>query len=476
MANSEYTRTLTGRHQIFTDEAYINAENVLEVVSQAYIEHLINKDEIEYLYNYYKGDQPILYRTKEVRPEICNRIVENRANQIVSFKTGYLVGEPIQYVSRNVNDSIIENISKLNGWMFSEGKAAKDKELVNWQEICGTSYRYVMPDTFGEEDEAPFEIETLDPRFTFVVYDHSIAPKPILGCCYTTDSNGNVFLHAYSKTDYFEIKGWQTSELVYTSHHTLGAIPIIEYPANTARLGSFEVVLPILDALNLTESDRLDGIDQFIQSLLVFYNCTLGEDEDGNEINPTLIRQNGVLFLKSIGENKADVKEMSEQLNQTQTQTLIDSLESTWLKIVGMPSQGDGNTSESSNNGAVIFKNGWQGAETRAKERELSFIPAEQEMLKLVLRICNRLTDFNLKVSDVTIKFTRRNYADILSKSQVLVSMLQNEKIAPIDAYVVCGLFADPEDATKRGLEWYESNKAKQTPAEPLKENDEVTI
>lgn len=449
----------TGRTQIFTTEAEITTENISKVLGQAYLAHLKNQNDIEYLYKYYKGDQPILARTKTVRDDICNKIVENRANQIVSFKAGYLVGEPIQYVSRNSEESVSKNISVLNEYMFSEGKAAKDKELVTWQEICGTAYRMVLPDAANEEDYAPFEIYTLDPRYTFVVYSNRIGHKPLMGVCFTVDNDATVHFSVYTETTYYELTGSASPVIQRVEDYLLGIIPIIEYPANIARLGAFEIVLPILDALNLSESNRLDGIEQFIQSLLVFYNCTLPDDGQGNTMTADVLRENGVVFIKSVGENKADIKEISEQLDQSQTQTLVDSLESTWLRIVGMPSQGDGNTSESSNNGAVIFKNGWQGAETRAKERELAFIPPEQETLRLVLRICNNLAGFSLKVSDITIKFTRRNYADILSKAQVLTTMLNNEKVAPIDAYTVCGLFPDPEDACRRGLAWYESNK-----------------
>lgn len=34
-------------------------------------------------------------------------------------------------------------------------------------------------------------------------------------------------------------------------------IPIFEYPANNARLGSFEIVLPLLDTINNIESNRM---------------------------------------------------------------------------------------------------------------------------------------------------------------------------------------------------------------------------
>ena len=41
----------------------------------------------------------------------------------------------------------------------------------------------------------------------------------------------------------------------------------------------------------------------------------------------------------------------------------------------------------------------------------------------------------NLRVKDIALQFTRRNYEAIQSKSQVLVSMLQQSKIHPRLAY-----------------------------------------
>ena len=80
------TRTMYGRRVITTDVTEITAENVVEVLEEAMKTHDINRSEIDYLWKYFKGNQPILLRKKTVRPEICNRIVENRANEIVSFK------------------------------------------------------------------------------------------------------------------------------------------------------------------------------------------------------------------------------------------------------------------------------------------------------------------------------------------------------------------------------------------------------
>lgn len=174
------TRLMNGRRIIKTSVTEITENNVIEVLNKALAVHDLNRSDIDYLWKYYKGEQPIRHRVKDVRPEICNKIVENRANEIVSFKVGYLCGEPIQYVSRNGGDEVVKAINTLNEYMFAEDKAAQDQELVEWQMICGTAFRLVLPDEVGEEDEAPFELYTLDPRDTFVVYSNEIGNKPIM--------------------------------------------------------------------------------------------------------------------------------------------------------------------------------------------------------------------------------------------------------------------------------------------------------
>lgn len=113
-------RALFGRRVIYTDVAEINAGNIIDVLQKALFVHLQNSADIDYLYRYYRGDQPVLYREKEVRPEICNKVVENRANEIVSFKVGYLMGEPVQYVSRSDDESISAEVSRLNDYVLSE--------------------------------------------------------------------------------------------------------------------------------------------------------------------------------------------------------------------------------------------------------------------------------------------------------------------------------------------------------------------
>lgn len=270
------TRVMFGRRIIKTSVTEITEDNVVDVLNKAMATHSINRSEIDYLWKYYRGDQPILRRKKDVRPEICNKIVENRANEIVSFKVGYLCGEPIQYVSRKGGEEIVSQINALNEMMFAEDKAAQDQELVEWQMVCGTAYRLVLPDEPREEDEAPFELYTLDPRDTFVVYSNEIGNKPIMAVKYSKDDDEIFHYSIYTENRYFHVDG-DILNKEKSKPHALNMVPIFEYPANNARLGAFEIVLPLLDAINKIDSNRLDGIEQLVQAFIKFIIPTISQ-------------------------------------------------------------------------------------------------------------------------------------------------------------------------------------------------------
>lgn len=454
-----------GRRVILSDVAKITEGNVREVLGKALIKHNANRSEIQYLWNYYRGNQPILYRTKDVRPEICNKIVENRANEIVSFKVGYLCGEPIQYIGKSTDENVTKGITALNEMMFAEDKATQDQEIVEWQMICGTAYRLVLPDESGEDDDSPFEMYTLDPRDTFIVYSNEIGNKPLMAVKYSRDEKGLMHFSVYTEDHYWQIDG-DTINQKKSKAHALGMIPIFEYPANNARLGSFETVLPLLDAINNVESNRMDGVEQFIQAFWKFIGCNIKPEEFEE-----FLEKGAILVPPNDNGGNIDVDLVVKELNQQQTQTLKDDLYNAVLTICGMPNR-NGGSSTSDTGAAVLLRDGWSLAEARAKDSEHMFKKAEKKMLKLILRICRDLGDIDLRLKDIELQFTRRNYENIQSKSQVLVSMLQQPKIHPLLAFQHSGLFVDPERAYTLSMNYYKEQQEKLTQQQMATQND----
>ena len=455
-----------GRLKIYSDAKEITAANVVDEVNKAYALHCRNRADIKMLWEYYRGRTKILGKTKEIREEINHKINENRAYEVVKFHKGYVFGEPIQYVRREnataerPDDTIASDINALNGYMSDANKAACDNDLAEWMYVAGLGYRLTLPNPLWEADgdEPPFKVKSLDPEGTFVVRSTDIDERVLMSVCVVKRENNETFFCVYTDKWYFEFGDYSK---VTVKSNPLGMNPIIEYPAENARLGVFEVVLPLLDALDELQSNRLDDIVQFVNSFLAVLGAQLDEDTY-KKLNDwkTLCLPEGT-----------DAKYLSSTLSQSDVQTLKNDLYQSILTICGVPNR-NGGSSTSDTGSAVILRDGWEAAEARAKATEEIFKSSEKEFLKVVLRILRDTVGTNLRLADITPHFTRRNYDNIASKSQVLIAMLNNPWIHPEVAYASCGMFPDPESAYLQGKAWHEEQMEV---ANEIKGDDEET-
>ena len=448
---------LHGRRVLYTNESEINAGNVMDVLNKVLPRHLMNRAEMVYLEKYLRGIQPVLNRTKVYHEEINNKVVVNMANQIVAFKTAEFAGQEITYISRGTKKSVPKKVEKLNSLMLSEEKASKDMELAYRMFTYGVAYRLILNDKAGEAfDEAPFEIYIPDPRNTFVIRRNDVTKKVLCGVTYVYLDEATVEYTVYTATQVFTLIGstHSVSKVEKVVTHNFGMVPLVEYPCNSIYMGAFEVVHDMLNALSASLCDRLDGVDQFIQAIMVFEGVDISLEQVSE------LKEAGAIKIPpSIDGRTSRVYYLNQQLDQSQTQTLVDDIKQTILEIVGMPSQGNANTSDSSNNGAILMKNGWWNAEARKLETIGMWNLAETETLKIVLKICedsNVLT--GLAVSDVQPKYGTTSYEDLLVKTQSF-SVLRAAGATPLQSFKYSHLGQDPE-SDAMAFEAYQEQQA----------------
>lgn len=454
--------SLHGRRQIFCNEAGITNANVINVLNDALQVHLKNRAEEEYLVKYIRGIQPIIDRVKVYNGEITNKLCVNVANQIVTFKTAEFAGEPIQYISRGIKKTIPKKVEKLNSMMITEGKQSKDMELAHEMFTCGVGYRLVLNDKALDVargdlyDEAPFEIYVTDPRNSFVIKLNDITKRVVAGVTYVYVTDTEVAYTVYTENAAYHIKGnAQTASVIErVDMHNFGIVPLIEYPCNSLYMSPVEVVHDLLNALSTIASNRLDGIEQFVQAMMVFE----GVDIDQSTLDEA--KRTGAIKIPSGTDGSTGhLYYLNEQLDQSQTQTLVDDLYQTILQIVGMPSQGNANTSDSSNNGAVIMKNGWWNAEARSLETEGMWKQSETQFLKIILKICGDANALSgLAVSDVEPKFGRRSYEDLLVRTQSFTT-LRAAGMPSLQAFTFSKLSKDPE-SDAQAFDAYQEERA----------------
>jgi len=432
----------------------------------------LNREEIEYLHNYLRGKQPILNRVKEVRPEINNKIVENHALEINNFKVGFIFGEPVQYVKRgnceldNNTESDVPSdngVAALNEYMQEDDKAAKDRELAEWINQCGVGYRLVLPSDVDED--VPFETYILDPRNTFVIYSNDYKRKPVIGVTYSSYRFANADITSYRSFDiytdewYWRIDFKNGEGVVARSQpNNIGYIPIIEYENNPERLGSFETVITLCDAINNIDSNDIDGIEQIIQAFTWFDNI----DIDKKQLQE--LKELGAIKTRSQEGRQASIKNIETKLDISQTQVAKDDLYDRMLTIASVP---DRRASAGGNTGqALIIGEGWVMAESAAKAFELMFVKPEKQFLRVVLKICKNTRNCkqevkDIKLHDIDVKFTRNKTDNLLTKTQGLMNMLQ-AGIHPRIAILHCGLFSDPEQVYQDSKPYLEATTQQQ--------------
>ena len=460
--NQNY-RNLNGRKRIYSNYSEINDDNVLEVLGETLGTHNQNAHDIEFLYRYYQGNQPIFDRIKEVRSDIKNFVLRNIAYEIVEFKKGYNFGNGIQYIKRGAcidkGEKVDDNaITALNELMMTQDKETIDLELGESLLIAGIGHRFVKAVKTTDIQEAPFEISTLDSTKNYVVYNSGIGEKPLMSVTISKDEKGNEFYFIY--TPKFIYQTFNNGEFEKTPN-TLGMIPVIEYNLNPCRIGAFEPVITQLDAINNIESNRVDAIEQIVQSILVFENC---------DIDQTTFEQlKNDLAIKVRGEagNPARIYYVSADLNQDQTQTALDDMYASVLTICFVP---DRNASAGGNTGAALqVAEGWASAEARAKADMIMFKKAERNLLKVVMRIVNISTlDYpckNLCIGDIDIKADREKNQNLLTKTQGLLNLLE-AGVEPSIACASVGLFNDPQlvaDSSPNMKKWAETKQEQVT-------------
>ena len=432
-----------GRKILYTDVETITADNIVNVVGDCIGNFYYNKTIIEYLWRYYKGDQPVLYRVKVQNADITNKIVENHAYEIVQFKVGQTYGEPIQFISRKDDDEINRAVDALNDYLVDANKQEKDIKAGEWQSATGTSFKAVR----FANGEIPFQIVAPTPMNTCVIYNRS-TEEPVLAVQELKDEDGRWYKLCYTDSHSCKIQNGVASEWKL---HAFGSIPIVEFPNNHERISDIELVIGLLDAINNMQSNRMDGIEQFVQYWVKFVNC-----EIDNETFEKM-KMNHALTVKSNNkDNKADVEIMTQELNQSQCQVAKDDLLDNLQAILAIPNR-ESQNSGGDTQGAVSLRAGWDFSKTRAKQKDPIIKSAEKRLAIIILNIL-RVTGNDLKISprDFDVQINHSPLDNLYTKTQALAQMLQSG-INPRIAVATCGLWGDAEKVSLQSQPYFDA-------------------
>lgn len=453
----------------------LTKNNIVTALNYALEVHRQNASQIHFLMDYYKGQQNILNRTKEVRSDVNNKVVINYANTFTRDIIGYTFGKPMQYVARRSDSeseetSIKDEIRLLNDYAEMADKATSDQEKATDCSICGIAHRGVFAGNGNGEDEAPYYYLTLDSERTFVAHNSQLGGEDAFACTYVESYEGTRIAYTlytvYTKDEIYLFKSpfrnpymIDPSDIVpgYPMKNPLGMIPIIECENNQFRMGHWETAITLMDAINKTASDSVNDVEQFVNSILVAINAEFTKEQMQNVID------NKYAEIRSPQGLNADLKYINGQLDGGSVEQLRQYLEDCLRAVVGIPdrktrSGGGGDTGD-----AVKLRDGWADMEVVARTTEKFNKRSEKKELKIILKILKDLKKISkTSMINIDIKYPRNKTDNLNSKVTAMATMWGMEIMAPEDVLEIGDITTDIAEVVARGEAYWKKKKEEQ--------------
>lgn len=383
------------------------------VVRACVEEFLLTQPRLERLKRYYDGAHAIGDRLRE--PGLPNaRLAHDFPRYICTLSTGYLAGNPIEYSAPETQKAALDGV--LENYRLCAVDSV-DVELARQASLYGRGVELVFADAQARPRTA-----ALDPRLAFVVYDDTVENHPLFGVrlrprlrddgaedgwCVEVCTEGEI-IHFRSSgpgdVGPIECRQW----------HFFGGVPMVEYWNGEDERGDFEGVLPLIDAYDRLQSDRINDKAQFVDALLLLYGCTMETDARGRSPGQQL-REDKVLALPDAD---ARAEWLCKQLNEADTEVLRRALASDIHKLSMVPDLSDEHFAGNSSGVAMRYK--LLGMEQLARVKERWFREALRQRLSLFSNFLSLRGAPPLDVNAVKMTFSRSLPVNELEQAEAI--------------------------------------------------------
>lgn len=395
---------------------------------------------------YYEGHHKILNRKPKYRADDpCNNVVCNYAKYISDFAAGYLIGEPISYQSKN------QDLDTLQDWNNIAQTDVQDMDNAKYQSIFGVAYELVY---MSSADSPTPKTASTHPTQSFVIYNNSVELKKMAGVNYydrrdpkTQDVIGFTVIASTEKkilkfnvTVDYALDGEVTPE-----PNPFKAVTLIEIYNNNERQGDFEQLIPLIDAYNSQQSNRVDDVENFVNSILVLTGQVLGDTDKEKSEAYNSIKENGVMELTEDGKAGFLTRQIDQQGNELLRQSLADDIH----KFSCVPSMTDKDFASNVSGVAMQFKLLGLNQITKIKERYIK--EGIRERIQLFSAIMQDKGMPGINIDDITITITHSLPKNLVEIAQVIGNLhgiCSNETLLAQLPFV-----EDPEEETKKAAE-----------------------
>lgn len=376
------------------------------------VKTLINSKNRNELTGYYKKleqyymSEPITSR--EAPHELL--AITNHARYIVKTNIGYLLGRPVDYLA-----SEGKNIDQIIDAYRHQTIANLDVELASDASIFGHAFERVYTN-----EEAKSESARISPKNIILTYDNTVKHQKLFAIVYEPIYNkqGQVLKDQYNVTiltsdkimertlNGSNLSGDETQDLI----HSYGEVPVIEYLNGADRMGDFEPVVPLIDAYNILQSDRILDRERLVDAILAFYGTNFTEDQR-RELKESRIIANVPTDAK--------IEYIIKAIDEADADVLRKTIAADIHKISMTPDMSDDNFAGNSSGVALLYK--LLAFEQHIKDKERYFEAGLINRFRIYNKFFNVLSNMEIiDGSDIDVVFKRALPQNDLETSQII--------------------------------------------------------
>lgn len=399
-----------------------------------------NQKKIQHFWEIFENKTDILgkQRRYEDDGDINNIVSTPHIWSMVSFKSGYALGNPKEYAQTEEKQT--DDIKYLNKYAKSVNLRTIDKNVANWIYATGVGYYFTEPkaESYDPETEAPFNVWLRSADSCAKIYSSYNGEEELFDMLVTSykkiteGKEKDILLISIYLPDYyyeFECDNTipNTPKFNIIPNRTVSRpiykkLPLTEKFANENRIGLGEIAETIQNAINKIYSDQVDNIEDLVNEMLIIRNCILGNTPEEKAANFKAAKRNGVMEIRDPNPDvEADVKTISTKLDHSDILGVIESLKNEMYATCGVPLAISDTSNGGNKQGAIQLGNGWENAYDRLLDEINSFVVADYDLLDKLLFICkkdskSKLNELN--ASEIEIKYNPNMSDNMLSKAQ----------------------------------------------------------
>ena len=335
------------------------------------------------------------------------KLVFNFPRKFVDNETGYLLGKPVNYVSKSDNTDIIDAIDKNTSHWDKEHNINLRKQ----SEIYGEAYELNYINSDGE-----FSATILTPTEAFVLDDGTVERNVLLALhTFTKKFDNKKYLDVYTDSDiqhYEMVSSVSPMGLKYIgSHeHIFGRVPVIVCPANNERKSGFQDVVSLFDAYNAINSDLVNEIADHRNAYLVLENAKI-EEEDLLKM-----KSMGIIQVPSGGK----VYWLTKDINDSFVQNELNNIE---RKIFDLMDEVNFNENWAANTSSLALRNKLLNLENRVAMREAFMEKLIRQRIKNLFVYLQKKEGKSYDYRDIAVKFTRNLPTDLTGLADVITKL-----------------------------------------------------